>query len=102
MNFDLSPEHIDLQRRVREFCEREVIPRAQEHDEKGTFHWATVPGLRALGLFGIIFPKKYGGQELDTTSLCVVLEELGRADAAMALTIESHNGLCTNHLFMHG
>lgn len=102
MNFDLSPQHLDLQRRVREFCETEVVPRAQKHDEEGVFHWATVPGLRKLGLFGIIFPKKYGGQELDTLSLCVVLEELGRADAAMALTIESHNGLCTNHIFMHG
>ena len=102
MNFDLKPEHIEIQRRVREFCEREVMPRAQENDEKGVFPWDLVPGLRRLGLLGIIFPKKYGGQELDTISLCLILEELGRADAALALTVESHNGLCTNHIFMHG
>ena len=102
MNFDLEPRHLEIQRKVREFCEREVVPAAQENDEKGVFPWAIVPGLRRLGLLGIIFPKKYGGLELDTISLCLILEELGRADAAVALTVESHNGLCTNHIFLHG
>jgi alkylation response protein AidB-like acyl-CoA dehydrogenase len=102
MNFDLKPEHIEIQRKVREFCEKEVIPAAQENDRKEVFPWDLVPGLRRLGLLGIIFPKKYGGQEMDAISLCLILEELGRADAALALTVESHNGLCTNHIFMHG
>src|SRR5947209_6506553 len=101
MNFDLEPRHIEIQRRVRRFCEQEVAPRAQENDAKETFPWDLIPGLRKLGLLGIIFPKKYGGQELDAISLCLILEELGRADAALALTVESHNGLCTNHIFMH-
>ncbi|MDE2039898.1 MAG: acyl-CoA dehydrogenase family protein [Elusimicrobia bacterium] len=102
MNFELEPAHLGWQRRVREFCEREVAVRARENDEKGVFPWDLVPGLRRLGLLGIIFPKEYGGLGLDTASLCLALEELGRADAAVALTVESHNGLCTNHLFLHG
>lgn len=102
MNFDLEPHHLELQRKVREFCEKEVIPKAQENDAKETFPWDLIPGLRRLGLLGIPFPKKYGGQELDAISLCLILEELGRADAALALTVESHNGLCTNHIYMNG
>lgn len=102
MDFDLKPHHLEIQRRVREFCEAEVMPRAQENDLKEVFSWDLVPGLRRLGLLGIPFPKKYGGQELDAVSLCLILEELGRADAALALTVESHNGLCTNHIYQNG
>src|SRR3989338_6477685 len=102
MNFDLEPRHIELQRRMRRFCETEIIPHAQGNDLKETFHWDLVPALRKMGLFGIPFPKKYGGQALDAVSLCLILEELGRCDAGVALTIESHNGLCTNHIFMNG
>ncbi|MBI5629995.1 MAG: acyl-CoA dehydrogenase family protein [Elusimicrobia bacterium] len=101
MDFDLEPRHLEIQRKVREFCEQEVIPRAQENDRKEAFPWDLMPGLRRLGLLGIVFPKEYGGQALDAISLCLILEELGRADAALALTVESHNGLCTNHLFLH-
>lgn len=102
MDFDLSPKHLELRASVRDFCEKEVMPHAQENDRKELFPWDLMPGLRRLGLLGIIFPKKYGGQELDAISLCVILEELGRADAALALTVESHNGLCTNHIYMNG
>ncbi len=102
MDFDLKPHQIEIQSRVRAFCESEVIPRAQENDLKEAFPWDLVPGLRRLGLLGIVFPRKYGGLELDAVSLCLILEELGRADAALALTVESHNGLCTNHIYQFG
>ncbi|MBI4377344.1 MAG: acyl-CoA dehydrogenase family protein [Elusimicrobia bacterium] len=102
VNFELETHHCEIQRRVREFCDREIIPRAQENDLKEVFPWDLVPKAAPLGLFGIVFPKKYGGAEMDSVSLCLILEELGRADASFALTIESHNGLCTNHIYMHG
>lgn len=102
MDFKLKPHQLEIQRKVREFCEREVMPRAQENDRKEVFSWDWVPGLKRLGLLGIIFPKKYGGQELDMVSYCLILEELGRADAALALTVESHNSLCSNHIYLTG
>ncbi|MFH1724358.1 MAG: acyl-CoA dehydrogenase family protein [Elusimicrobiota bacterium] len=102
MNFELSPEHVAVQRKVREFCEREVMPRAKEFDVAEQFPWPLIEGLRELGLLGVIFPKEYGGQGLDTISYCLILEELGRADASLALTVESHNSLCANHIFLAG
>lgn len=102
MDFNLTPRQLEIQKEVRDFCEREVIPQAQENDRQEKFHWGLMPGLRRLGLLGIVFPKKYGGREYDAVTLTVILEELGRADAALALTVESHNGLCTNHIYMHG
>ena len=102
MEFDLGPERLKLQKRVRDFCEGEIIPRAQENDRKEAFPWDLAKKLAREGLFGIVLPRDYGGMGLDALSLCLVLEELGRADAALALTVESHNGLCANHLFLHG
>src|SRR5579859_2998581 len=102
MDFKLNSIQQDIQRKVRDFCEREVLPRAKEFDSSEQFPWDWVPGLRKLGLLGIIFPKKYGGLGLDTVSYCLVLEELGRADASLALTVESHNSLCSNHIFLAG
>ncbi|MBI3548444.1 MAG: acyl-CoA dehydrogenase family protein [Elusimicrobia bacterium] len=102
MDFKLKPEHLEIQRKTREFCEREVMPVAAKYDKEEAFPWELIDGLRKLGLLGIIFPKEYGGIGLDTVSFCLVLEELGRADAALALTVESHNGLCSNHIYLAG
>ncbi|MBI5201576.1 MAG: acyl-CoA dehydrogenase family protein [Elusimicrobia bacterium] len=102
MDFKLGPKHLELQQKVREWCEKEVMPRAQEFDRKEEFPWPFIDGLRKLGLLGIPFPKKYGGQEIDAVGLVVILEELGRADASLALLVESHNGLCSNHIFIAG
>ena len=102
MDFELSEGHKKLQARVRAFCEKELAPNSEKWDREETFHWDAVPGLKREGLLGIPFPKEYGGQALDTVSLCIILEELGRVDPAVALTVESHNGLCSNHIFLHG
>ncbi|MBI4387176.1 MAG: acyl-CoA dehydrogenase family protein [Elusimicrobia bacterium] len=102
MDFNLRPDQLEIQRKVREFCEREVMPRCQEYDRKETFSWEFVEGLKRLGLLGILFPKEYGGQGFDNTAYCLILEELGRADASLALTVESHNSLCSNHIFLAG
>ena len=102
MDFKLTPRQSEVQLKVREFCRREVMPRARDYDFKEEFPWKIVEGLKKLGLLGIFFPKKYGGQAWDTITYCLVLEELGRADAGVALTVESHNSLCSNHIFITG
>ncbi len=102
MDFNLGPRHLELQKSVREWCEKEVMPRAKEFDQREEFPWPFIDGLRKLGLLGIPFPKKYGGQEIDMVGLVVILEEIGRADASLALLVESHNGLCSNHIFIAG
>ncbi|MDE2314210.1 MAG: acyl-CoA dehydrogenase family protein, partial [Elusimicrobia bacterium] len=48
MNFDFDAEHAELQRRAREFCQKEIAPKAQANDAKETFHWDTVPALREV------------------------------------------------------
>ena len=102
MDFELSEEQKALQRMVREFAEREVAPVAQALDEREEFPADIVRKLADLGLMGILFPKEYGGAAMDYISYALILEELGRYDASVALTVESHNSLCSNHIYLSG
>ncbi len=102
MNFDL-PEHLqEIQRSVREFCEREVKPFARGWDGAGTFPLETVRKLGQLGVMGVTVPERYGGTELGALALAVVVEEVARHDGSLALTVASHNGLGMGHIFRFG
>lgn len=102
MNFELNEEQKAVQKMVREFAEGEIAPMAQQLDEREEFPWEIVRKLSHLGLMGILFPKQYGGSGMDYISYAVILEELGRYDASVALTVESHNSLCSNHIYLAG
>jgi alkylation response protein AidB-like acyl-CoA dehydrogenase len=102
MDFDL-PEHLlQIQRSVREFCEREVKPFARGWDEAGTFPLETVRKLGHLGVMGMAVPERYGGAELGALGVAVVVEEVARYDGSLALTVASHNGLGTGHILRFG
>src|SRR3989337_1374399 len=102
MDFELSEEQRAIRKMVREFAEREIAPVAQALDEREEFPADIVRKLADLGLMGIIFPKEYGGAAMDYISYALILEELGRYDASVALTVESHNSLCSNHIYLAG
>jgi butyryl-CoA dehydrogenase len=102
MNFNLSEEHKLLKQTVREFAEREVAPGAQERDESARFPRELIPKMAELGLLGAMIPEKYGGAALDTLSFAIIIEEIARVDAAVALTLASHNSLCAGHILAFG
>jgi alkylation response protein AidB-like acyl-CoA dehydrogenase len=102
MNFDLSEEQILIRETVREFAEREIKPRAQELDEKGEFSAELTKKIGELGLFGMNLPEKYGGQNLDTISYIIAVEELARVDGSQAATLAAHNSLGIYPLYEFG
>ena len=89
----LIREHEEIREKVRYFAEKEIKPIAAELDEKGEFSYDITKKMGKLGLFGITLPKKYGGQEKDTLSYIITVEELARIDGAQAATVASHNSL---------
>ncbi len=102
MDFQLSEEHLEIQRTVREFCEREVRPNARRWDESGEFPGATVRALGELGVMGMSVPEAYGGAGMDALAAALVIEEVARHDGSLALTVASHNALGTGHLLRFG
>ena len=102
MHLDLSPEQEDFRKVVRDFAEREIAPHADEWDRTHTFPVDVVLAMGELGLFGLPFPEEYGGAGADFTTFCLAVEELGRVDSSMAITLEAGVGLGANPIFRFG
>ncbi|MDP3462340.1 MAG: acyl-CoA dehydrogenase family protein [Bacteroidales bacterium] len=102
MNFDLSQEHDLIRQTVREFAEREIKPVAKDLDEKAEFSVSLTKRMGELGLFGMYLPEKYGGQDLDTLSYIIAVEEIARVDGSQAATLAAHNSLGIGPLYYYG
>ncbi|MFD1814837.1 acyl-CoA dehydrogenase family protein [Rhodococcus gannanensis] len=85
----LPDEYAQLAKTVRDFAQSVVAPVAAEHDANHTFPYEVVDGMADLGLFGLPFPEEYGGQGGDYFALCLALEELGKVDQSVAITLEA-------------
>ena len=102
MNFELTDAQRAVREMVREFAEREIRPVAHLYDEKSEFPWEIVNKMAPLGLLGMIFPEEYGGATMDYVSYALAIEEIARHDGGVALTVASHNSLCSNHIYLAG
>ncbi|MEQ8439540.1 MAG: acyl-CoA dehydrogenase family protein [Ilumatobacter fluminis] len=102
MAWELTEEHEMLRSTVREFAEGEIAPHAAQWDVDHHFPVDVVRQMGELGLFGIVFPEEYGGAGGDFTSLCVAIEELGRVDQSMGITLSAGVGLGANPIFQFG
>jgi alkylation response protein AidB-like acyl-CoA dehydrogenase len=102
MNLELSEEQQLLKQAMREFAEGEIAPGAAERDEHARFPSELIPKLAEQGLLGIMVPEEYGGSGYDALSSVIILEEIARVDAAMALLVGSHNSLCSGHILLAG
>ncbi len=100
--FELSKEHEDFRRVVREFALAEVAPHVQEWDEQHRFPVELVPKMGDLGLFGLVVPEEFGGAGADFTSLCVAIEELGRVDQSVGITLSAGVGLGISPILAFG
>lgn len=102
MDFAFTPEHQALRDMVRSFVQKEVRPHAGRWDEEAEFPSATVSRLGELGLLGVMVPEEYGGSGMDTISYAIAVEEIGKGDGSLGLTVASHNSLCTAHILSFG
>ena len=100
--FELSKEHEDFRRVVREFAAERVAPHVAQWDAEHRFPVELVPEMGDLGLFGLVVPEEYGGADGDFTSLCVAIEELGRVDQSVGITLSAGVGLGINPILTFG
>jgi alkylation response protein AidB-like acyl-CoA dehydrogenase len=104
--FELSQEHEDFRKVVRDFAEKEVAPHIAAWDRDAHFPTDLVPKMGELGLFGLVVPEEYGGSagegQGDFTSLCVAIEELGRVDQSVGITLSAGVGLGINPILTYG
>lgn len=89
LEFQLTEEQETLRKTVEEFAREVVAPQAFAADETGEFPYEVVRQMGEMGLFGLPFPEEYGGMGGDYFALCLVIEELARADSSVAITLEA-------------
>ncbi len=85
----LPDDYQQLAKTVRDFAQSVVAPVAAKHDEEHSFPYEVVVGMAEMGLFGLPFPEEYGGMGGDYFALCLALEELGKVDQSVAITLEA-------------
>ena len=74
---------------VREFAESEIRPYAEEWDRDHKFPTSTVQAMGQLGLFGLMFSEEWGGSNAGLVTQCLAIEEIGRVDQSMGITLEA-------------
>ena len=85
----LPDEYEQLRKTVADFARTVVAPVSAKHDAEHSFPYEVVAGMADMGLFGLPFPEEYGGMGGDYFALCLALEELGKVDQSVAITLEA-------------
>ncbi len=102
MDFEYTPEQIQLRKSVREFAEAEIAPHVMEWDEAQIFPLDVVRKLGQLGYMGSIFPEELGGAGLGYIEYSIIIEELSRVDGSVGIILAAHTSLCSNHIYKMG
>ncbi len=102
IDFQLTDGQLAVQRLVRDFAENELRPVVMRYDESQEFPHDIVAKLAGLGFLGITWPENLGGAGLTDLEAIVIIEELAKVDPSVALTVASHNSLCTGHIMQFG
>jgi len=102
MDFTLNDEQRMIRDLCREFAEDEIKPHAEEMDRTAAFPYDIVRKMGSLGLLGLPFPEQYGGAGADFLTYCLALEEIGRGDASVGITMEAHTSLGATPFYLYG
>lgn len=97
-----SAEQLEIQALARDFAEGELRPHAARWDEERDLDPAVFGKLAEMGFLGMLAPEDVGGLDFDVPTYLLVLEELARGDAAVALAVAIHCGPVTGIVLRHG
>jgi alkylation response protein AidB-like acyl-CoA dehydrogenase len=102
MDFQLTEEHLMIQRAARDFAQTELLPGVIERDEKQMYPAAQIKKLGELGFLGMMVDPKYGGAGLDTISYVLAMEEISKIDASTSVCMSVNNSLVCWGLEQYG
>ena len=101
MEFALTEEQLELQEMVREFVAKEITPYAAEMDRENHAREGLMEKAADMGLLNVVVPEEYGGMGLDSVTVAVIYEELGKGCAGVATSIAA-NSLASYPILLAG
>lgn len=102
INFGLSDTINALRDSVEQFTAKEISPRAAQIDRDNQFPSDLWRQFGVLGLLGITVGEEYGGADLGYLAHVIVVEEIARGSASVALSYSAHSNLCVNQISLNG
>lgn len=93
MQFQLSEEHLMIQKAARDFAQNECKPGVIERDEHQKYPYDQVMKLAELGFMGMMVSPDYGGAGMDTLSYVLAMEEISKVDASTSVSMSVNNSL---------
>jgi alkylation response protein AidB-like acyl-CoA dehydrogenase len=93
MQFELSEEHLMIQKAARDFAQNELKPGVIERDDQQKFPAAQIKKLGELGFLGMMVSQQYGGSGMDTISYVLAMEEISKVDASASVVMSVNNSL---------
>ena len=102
LSYKLDEEYEELRKSVEEFARDVVAPVIGDLYERGEFPYEIVARMGRMGLFGLPVAEEYGGMGGDYFALCLALEELGRVDSSVAITLEAAVSLGIMPIYRYG
>ena len=102
MDFSLTDDQRLIKETIRQFMEAEVRPSIRARDKEEKFADDELRKLGELGCCCMLIPESWGGLGGDTISYVLMLEEVARVDAAMAVALSVTNSLAVYAVFKYG
>jgi alkylation response protein AidB-like acyl-CoA dehydrogenase len=93
MNFQLTEEHLAVQKAARDFAQTELLPGVIERDTHQQFPHEQIKKMGELGFMGMMVDPKYNGGGMDTLSYVLAMEEISKIDASAAVVMSVNNSL---------
>ncbi len=93
MNFELTEEHLMIQKAARDFAQNELLPGVIDRDNEQRFPAEQIKMMGELGFLGMMVDPKYGGSGLDTISYVLAMEEISKVDASASVIMSVNNSL---------
>ncbi len=93
MNFQLTEEHLMIQKAAREFAQNELKPGVIERDNAMAYPTEGVKRMGELGFLGMMVSPEYGGGGMDTISYVLAMEEISKVDNSCSVIMSVNNSL---------
>ncbi len=93
MIFELSEEHLMIQKAARDFAQNDCLPGVIERDDQQKFPKEQIKKMGELGFLGMMVSPKYGGGGMDTISYVLAMEEISKVDASCSVVMSVNNSL---------